>query len=968
MKIIINLEKGRPSLPEGSRRQHTQMRNGVPTKVWVKKVGGKWVYDGMVEPIHKKTNVGKRSRVRAEALKKSLAKDKKTELIFHWAFEKVPSAEFIQQEQLKVIKLNYGETMPASMSLYLSEKTDGEVSSWEDIQRVGFLGYDGDKELRSKLHKALMSYPKKVSGKYAITAAAESLYWDASAQTVLTSQKFDGKLVLKGMSNESTAHGFTVSLQTNVGMLYHVPVGWSDMEAFFDAYVPRHQVKMLMNTYKKSDGYKKWQVENDPRIKSAVDKLKEATGLNIETTSISSRGNTMLSKAYITKIAKAFNTLKAGFDMTKYTPPDGKLLKIRITGKGAVSGAAGFYTEQDQSINIAPSMPGTISHEVGHYFWARHPKMQEEFNQWVKDSGLMAKIEKHTRGKIPKEDRILHINHQMNERMKFLLQTFTDTKSDGSTGTSTMLSKSARLGLSTFSNILRFSLIEKKFDSSNKLMTNPISTLLSMSDGDILGMATSAHALGNFPGQSDQEMASQITAFRNGVRQLSDSSRALISGEFASALKYGNQGMFVVDSRFKQQPKYWEDPTEIFARTFRNYVAMKDGQTLHSSAKAQNRSMTVKQQAQNPHGWDFPEISPQDDMLKFDNNRLERILKKHIGGEVMKAIQLVFSKSYDDDDDEDEDKEYEKEVKNDEARDANDEAHLIKSVFILRKAKYESKKIGSNGKMIYKYATDHKTSQSALPKDEAIMDRAARRNLGDLSAPVRKTFELFLNRRAKEGPITMKPPKRILDTLVFYAKKDPNVDVQETDTNVHIRSRAGSVTIKYPSTGGKSPFMSYTSSTQRVGETLTADELKEYEEAGVSKSRSYPEGTIRKHGGRTMIKKDGGWVPASEGDVRVNTEDKKNSRNKISPKNVITGSPAMLTALVNVGGGKAPFLDDLSGKQRKLYNSMTKAGLIKWVHVAEEEYRPELTESGQKAMAGGQALKKKSDRAKRSKK
>jgi len=64
MNTVFILEKGRPPLPDGARRQHVQMRNGKPTKVWVKKFGNKWVYDGMVDPKHSVSRVGKKSTVR----------------------------------------------------------------------------------------------------------------------------------------------------------------------------------------------------------------------------------------------------------------------------------------------------------------------------------------------------------------------------------------------------------------------------------------------------------------------------------------------------------------------------------------------------------------------------------------------------------------------------------------------------------------------------------------------------------------------------------------------------------------------------------------------------------------------------------------------------------------------------------------------------------------------------------------
>lgn len=138
----------------------------------------------------------------------------------------------------------------------------------------------------------------------------------------------------------------------------------------------------------------------------------------------------------------------------------------------------------------------------------------------------------------------------------------------------------------------------------------------------------------------------------------------------------------------------------------------------------------------------------------------------------------------------------------------------------------------------------------------------------------------------------------------------------------------------------------------------------------IHKSKSYPDGTIRKHGGRTMVKKDGGWVPAAEGKPsqveETDNKSRKKQKGKVEPE-VVSGSPEMLECLEKVGNGEGVLLDDLDGDERKLYNNMTRSKLVSWVHMAKEEYRPELTEAGKKALADGKAMLAKHSRKKEKK-
>lgn len=113
----------------------------------------------------------------------------------------------------------------------------------------------------------------------------------------------------------------------------------------------------------------------------------------------------------------------------------------------------------------------------------------------------------------------------------------------------------------------------------------------------------------------------------------------------------------------------------------------------------------------------------------------------------------------------------------------------------------------------------------------------------------------------------------------------------------------------------------------------------------VMKAKPYPEGTIRKHGGVTKKKVGKKWVIV-----------KKGKKAKVENGQKINGTKEMFTALKNLSGGEHLFLDDLQGAEKKLYNSLTKDGLVKWRHVGSDMYKAELTDAGKKAADQGEGL------------
>jgi hypothetical protein len=131
-----------------------------------------------------------------------------------------------------------------------------------------------------------------------------------------------------------------------------------------------------------------------------------------------------------------------------------------------------------------------------------------------------------------------------------------------------------------------------------------------------------------------------------------------------------------------------------------------------------------------------------------------------------------------------------------------------------------------------------------------------------------------------------------------------------------------------------------------------------------SKAKPYPDGTIRSHGGKKYKKREGGWLPVKEGMTASEREEsEKDSKSKKIKINKIEGTEDLFRALEKVASAKSPiYMDDVTGADKKLFNALTKDGLLTWTHVAGEEYKAELTDSGTKSYAAGHAYFNKTER------
>jgi hypothetical protein len=126
------------------------------------------------------------------------------------------------------------------------------------------------------------------------------------------------------------------------------------------------------------------------------------------------------------------------------------------------------------------------------------------------------------------------------------------------------------------------------------------------------------------------------------------------------------------------------------------------------------------------------------------------------------------------------------------------------------------------------------------------------------------------------------------------------------------------------------------------------------------KAKPYPDGTIRSHGLKKFKKTDGGWIPVKEGmteseRAKAEADAQRSKKGKAEIKK-IKGTKPIYEALHRIATAKEPFyLDDMKGKSKNIFNVLTKESLITWTHVAADEYKAELTESGKKAHDAGHA-------------
>lgn len=871
MKLVFPLEKGRKPLPDGTIRTYGGNK--------FKKINGKWEYLS-----------GKKGTTKTEGKRKGRKKDTDTKPLksVQWDVSKHPTEEYLKQVALGHMKKASDSTLTRAPSDLKAKLDKHGVNSLSDLYDAAANTYSGNREFYQGVIHDHLQNPAWINN-VSDTGLREELYelrtltYDAAKQNVLSDPNFDGTLEIFSPVVPMN-DGISVKLVANVGEIPYLTVPWDQMDLFIDSYVQHPTTrKKLKSKLKTTPEYKKWQAEGgDPKVKAAADDFEKRTGLEVNF-GYTARRQVKANPKALNKIAGLIEQLTTAgdIDFKRYNPPDGKKLKVAVGAAGR--GVAGFYTESNQTINISPSYPGTIVHEVGHYFWERHKDLQKDFMQWVKDSGLRSKLDKVLFNRVSDAEFDAHVDHVFNSRMKKIFE-----KIDAGKNYSTdwwqpiATSQAAKDGLADFTAAMRAEIkFHKKTVSPKQFSTMMTNMAKSMNQA---GAESTADAiLSYYPNHSrtKDEITQNLLALKNALNALHPQMlKALdesLGGMAQESINPGS-GANQQNAQYRSKPRYWNEPTEIFARTFRNYVAYKGKKQLRFQQGSTDYDT---------YGWGFPAVDPDEKMLTANNGQLEKLLKKHLGSSIVKSIMrlaILLEKGRDDDDDEDDDeeqserdKEFEREQKNEEAREARKSMKLVMKSSMSRLAQ----QLAEDG--LYKEGQE-KTWTDA---DEVDGTQIELEHTDDIEV----ARQIAMDHLAEDAD--------------YYRK------------------------------------------------------LKQME-----KAKPYPDGTIRSHGGRKMKKVEGGWVPVTEGKTESERGEDK-SRHKAEKKPmVVKGSPEVLQALKKVDRGTRVFLDDLKGKDKKTFNSLTKNGLVKWTHFADEEYVCELTEAGKNAVAKGIVTERKAKRPK----
>lgn len=661
MRLVFPLEKGRKGLPDGTRRKYGNN--------WFVKKNGEWLYDGRVSQKRKGSGVGKKSKKRQPK-----QPDPPSEPTWDDVTQ-LPPRELFEQQAVRFAQRDGSpgfKDLPEALAeklrndfgindLFELMKRGAEADVYNAVDRFtnpGYMNNITEPEVRGKLSKL---------NRMMQTAIRLADGYPDKMQVYTVSSRQDGVEI-------AFATGDYPGLMDVVG---RPVVSFDKMEAALKAHAPLYAKKWI-SRIKKSQPYKDWQAKGgDPKIAEAVKEFEKEVGLELET-SAQVKGRQMMLKAdYIKKVTKMFKEINKHLNMKDYTPPDGRNLTVRIASSG--KGFAGFYVERDKTINISPSYPGTVTHEIGHYFWYRHPELQKEFMDWVERSGLKSKLDAVLFDKVSDADFAKHVDHTFNHGMKNLFRRM----GNASVYAPIMMSHSAKDGLHDWTSYVRLRLKNEKKTMKPRDWAGSLQDLVGASDADIDDAAKAIFKdipeLQSEIGRTPAQFKYSLMSLRDSLAQMTKMDIKLgieqpILDMITNSLQPGRALAGAHADMYRNSKRsYWMQPTEIFARTFRNLIAMKAGKQLH------NAHATRDDAHADPYGWGFEPVDADVNMLMFNNNELEKMIAKHLGPKVVKSLirlAILLEKSEDDDDEDDEeeqserDQEFKREQKNEENRDA----------------------------------------------------------------------------------------------------------------------------------------------------------------------------------------------------------------------------------------------------------------------------------------------------------
>jgi len=209
-------------------------------------------------------------------------------------------------------------------------------------------------------------------------------------------------------------------------------------------------------------------------------------------------------------------------------------------------------------------------------------------------------------------------------------------------------SMDARDGLTDYLNSCRKAMIE---DPGNIPTERPLSWLVNVRDMDLKSYTTNWQAKGWLHSDDETDfLFDKMKALRDTLAKMpSEDQKALdnMVGDIVMKAKDPLSSNFQ-SSWFRRKPKYWREPTEIFARTFRNYCALQAGRKLYSDSTTQKEAEkqehgNLKGYRNQAVGWGFPEVDPDEEMMRYDNNAFRKMLQKHFGYQIYDYVNSSFS-------------------------------------------------------------------------------------------------------------------------------------------------------------------------------------------------------------------------------------------------------------------------------------------------------------------------------------
>jgi hypothetical protein len=407
-------------------------------------------------------------------------------------------------------------------------------------------------------------------------------------------------------------------------------IGWEFAKDFVRRFAgSERQKNRLLKKIAVSPGYMRWQAQGgNPEITKAIEKFKELTGLDFQT-EFYGKGQAGLKPEYITRIHKVFETIQKHVNIKNYKPPDRQQLKVKVEGAG--KWAKGLYFEQSKTIGISPSWPGTIAHELAHYFWYRDPNLQREFMNWANESGYYDRVSKYTLGRIAEKEMEGHIDSTFSYYQKMLDGFLSKAgKKAAMRGNVRICKRGAQYLLNSIREYMRAEkgafvdgpkTLDRFMELDNKqLMT--FSTKLKKLYGDAAVPGTTPVNVVAESLKTLRDVLKKDPSIKSDVEWCMRASAIHATKSELRRREY---------SHYMSKAGYWQEPTEMFARAFETYLRFREG------IKEGSRD--------NPYGYAHGKVDPDWSVFK-KNKKFERMLKRHIGSKVIKSLAIMVELRY----------------------------------------------------------------------------------------------------------------------------------------------------------------------------------------------------------------------------------------------------------------------------------------------------------------------------------